>query len=162
MKKTKIFTLLGLVIVAGYLSFAAWSDRSDMLINDTSLAAGDTIWSGWYEIGGKENVGAAFIASDSVNARLEYFYKFGPNGNRIQCTLVDTLNITNAASDTTNTKYIVLRGYDQDNYIAGTGYQDSSKIGMANYVGFRVRVNSAVQTGTGVTERVQVGIITAE
>ena len=79
MNKRNIFTMFGLLAVIGIIALSlsgGYSSRSNYIINTSDIEDGDTLLSGWYEIGGSDNVGVTFEVSDSVTARVDFFYKF--------------------------------------------------------------------------------------
>ena len=164
MTKKNIFTFFGLIAVIGIIAFSlsgGYSTRSNYIINTSSISDGDTLLSGWYEIGGADNVGVTFEVSDSVTARVDFFYKFGPGGQRVQVAAVDSIGIQNRAGATWSAKQADLRGYGTGFIrVRAAGDTVRSKIPGANYIQAKVTVSDVFATNS--TNKVRVGIISAD
>lgn len=164
MNKRNIFTMFGLLAVIGIIALSlsgGYSSRSNYIINTSDIEDGDTLLSGWYEIGGSDNVGVTFEVSDSVTARVDFFYKFGSTGQRVQCAAVDSIGIQNRAGATWSVQQADLRGYGTGFVrVAAAGDTVRSKIPGANYIQAKVTVSDVFATNS--TNRVRVGIISAD
>lgn len=166
MNKRNIFTMFGLLAVIAIIGLSlsgGYSSRSNYIVNatGTDIEDGDTLLSGWYEIGGADNVGVTFEVSDSVTARVDFFYKFGSAGQRVQCAAVDSIGIQNRAGATWSVQQADLRGYGTGFIrVAAAGDTVRSKIPGANYIQAKVTVADVAATNT--TNRVRVGIISAD
>ena len=167
MKKINIFTFLGImaaVAIIGLSLSGGYSSRSNYIVNatdETLIEDGDTLLSGWYEIGGADNVGVTFEVSDSVTARVDFFYKFGASGQRVQVAALDSIGIQNRAGATWSAKQAELRGYGTGfSRVRAAGDTVRSKIPGANYIQAKVTVGDVASSQTGSNNVVRVGIIT--
>lgn len=163
MNKKNIFTLLGLVAVIAIITVSltgGYSTRSNYIINTSDIEDGDTLLSGWYEIGGAENVGVTFEVSDSVTARVDFFYKFGPGGQRVQVAALDSIGIQNEAGANWSAKQADLRGYGTGFVrVRAAGDTVRSKIPGANYLQAKVTVGDVNSQNSASSNKVRVGII---
>jgi len=160
-KKTKIFTFLGFLAVAGYLSFAAWSERSTILVYDNTITDADTIVTGWYDVGGASDVSYWFEVSDSVNATILPMFKFSTGQRRLATS--DSFSILNEAVATPNGKGSDLRGYATHVWSSGAGSSDTNYIEGANYVAFKVTITDMnTNSGTEDSSWVRVGLNLAD
>lgn len=164
MSKKNIFTFFGVLAVVGIIAASltgGYSSRSNYIINTSDIEDGDTLLSGWYEIGGADNVGVTFEVSDSVTARVDFFYKFGSSGQRVQVAALDSLGAQNRAGATWSVKQADLRGYGTGfSRVRAAGDTVRSKIPGANYIQAKVTVSDVAATNS--TNRVRVGIISAD
>lgn len=154
-----LITALGLA----YTFTGQYSSRSNYIINDGSLADGDTIVSGWYEIGGANNVAAWLEVSDSVTARVNFFYRFGNAGQRIACIPSDSIGIQNVGGASWQGKQKELRGYGL-NYtrVRAAGDTVRSAIPGAGQIMAKVTVGDVNTDGANGANRVRVGIISSD
>lgn len=158
------FGILATVIIIAAAMTGGYSSRSNYIVNATDeslIEDGDTLLSGWYEIGGADNVGVFFEVSDSVTARVDFFYKFGPSGQRKQVAALDSIGLQNRAGANWSTQQTELRGYGTGfSRVRAAGDTVRSKIPGANYIQAKVTVGDVASSQTGSNNVVRVGIIT--
>jgi len=159
--KTKIFSFLGVLAAVVYLSMAAWGERATVLVYDNTITDADTIVTGWYDIGGAENVSYWFEVSDSVNATVLPMFKFSTGQRRL--ATADSFSILNEAVATPNGKGSDLRGYATHVWSSGAGSSDTNYIEGANLVAFKVTITDMnTNSGTEDSSWVRVGLLMSE
>lgn len=156
--------VLILMLGLAYTFTGQYSSRANYLINDGSLADGDTILSGWYDIGGAQNVAAVLEVSDSVTARVDFFYRFGTGGQRVACIPIsDSIGIQNEGGATWTHKQKELRGYGLTyTRVRSAGDTVRSAIPGAGQIQAKVTVGDVNTDGTNGANRVRVGIISTD
>lgn len=165
LNKKNIFGFLAvtsLVLILALQFTGGYSTKATYIVNRAGSADGDTFRSGWYDIGGSPNVAAVFEVSDSMTAKIEWFYRFGPSGATMSAsTLADTLSIANRAGETFSAKSQDLRGYGTGFVrVRSNGDTVRSKIPGANQIQAKVTIHDVFSTNN--TNRVRVGIISSE
>lgn len=160
--RKKIFASVGLVAILGYLFMAAYSERATYMINDSSLADGDTIVSGWVDIGGARNVALFQESSDSVWAKSEVFYRFGTAGQRVALAAIDTISTKGNLSATWLTASKDLRGYATHVWSSAVGMADTNYIRGANQIYVKTTITDVGGASSETTQRVRVGLITSD
>lgn len=160
--KSKIFSFLGILLVAGYLSIAAWGEKATVLVYDNTITDADTIVTGWYDIGGAEGVSYWFEVSDSVNATCLPLFKFSGSGQRREA-VADSFSILNEAGRTPLGRGSDLRGYATHIWSSAVGMADTNYIEGANLVAFKVTITDMnTNSGTEDSSWVRVGLLMTE
>ncbi len=146
--KKKIFTFLGVIAAVGLISLAAYQDKQIYVINDTSLAAGDTILA-TINIGSAENVAVMLHAADTVNAKLFIYYGYGSDA-RVSLAATDTVSAIGTTVPVSKGK--VLRGYG----LATDLIPGANKLYIKAYLN-----EDGSASGNGVGEYVKASVITS-
>lgn len=160
MTMKKISVTLLFVTLLGFLFYAGYSDKSTYIIDDTSVADGDTIVSGWIDIGSASNVAYTLIVNDSVSARANAFYRFGGT-ERVAIGALDSISAIRRASTTGISVGKNLRGYGT-HINDGVVSRDTNLIPGMNQIQVKVTVHDVATDGSPGANRVRVGLITSE
>lgn len=145
MHKLKIFFSIALIAIISVAYIASNLDREALMINDTSLAPGDTM-TVTCDIGSSPNVAIMLMSSDTVDCKVTTYYAYG-TGQRVSVAATDTVSAIGANTPVSTGK--VLRGYGLA----------TDKIPGANKLYLKCYVNAAPST-TG--EYVKVSLITSK
>lgn len=158
MKHKSIYGFLAVVLIVFGLAYTftgQYISRANYIINDATLADNDTIVSGWYDIGGAENVAIFQESSDSVWARSTVYYRFG-QGQRVALAAVDTISTKGNLSAVWVTASKELRGYGLNNDVTG---HDTTLIPGANQILVKTTIVDVGGASSETTQRVRVGVI---
>lgn len=139
-----------MIVLFSVIAFVAgYQDKQVYVINDTSLAPGDTI-TALVNIGSAPNVALMLQSSDTVNAKVFTSYQYG-TGQRIALAATDTMSAIGTTVPVSKGK--VLRGYGLTTDLIPGG----------NYIYVKVYINEdGSASGDGVGEYVRLAVISSD
>ena len=144
-RKTKLVLIAILCLIAPAIYIASNLDREALMLNDTSLAPGDTMLV-TCDIGSSPNVAIMLMSSDTVDCKVTTYYAYG-NGQRISVAATDTVSAIGTTVPVSTGK--VLRGYGLA----------TDKVPGANKLYLKCYINAA-PSSTG--EYVKLSLITSK
>lgn len=133
------YTLITSLMIAVIIIFAGSYSGEKFIVNDSSVATGDSVVSGWVYIGSSPNVALSYSIEDTLDVDFTVRYRFGTEPH-----IALTLDSVNTTGTTLTGKSLgkVLRGYGlTTDLIPGANYIYVKALAITG------QANSAVKVG---------------